>query len=475
MSDNAWWTETGLSWEALEKGLQRLAFTGIDDGDIYLQRRRGEYSALAEHEVKTANYQASAGLGVRAICAEQTGFAYADALEEEALADACGFARRIGHDARDFRHRLRLREQPLTRLYTAVDSIVALGAREKVALLRMADRYAHEKEACVVDVSASFAASHEEIFVLTLDGRYASDIRPLVRFDVQVVVEKNGRRESGHSGGGGRDTYRNVLPETTIRAFVDEAIRQALVNLEAMPAPAGQMPVVLGSGWPGVLLHEAVGHGLEGDFNRKGTSLFTGRIGERVCSPLCTVIDDGTIRGRRGSLSVDDEGTPSARNVLIENGVLKAYLQDRLNARLMGVASTGNGRRESYACLPMPRMTNTYLAAGEHEREEMIATVKRGIYAEQFGGGQVDITNGQFVFVATQARLIENGRLTAPLKGVTLIGNGPEVMGKVSMVGSDLAFDTGIGICGKNGQSVPVGVGQPSLKIDEVTVGGTVL
>ena len=475
MTHDAWWTDTGLAWEDLEKGLRRLAFSGIDDGDIYLERRCSELWALSEHQVKTANYEATSGLGARAILGEQTGFAYADALDREALADACHFARRIGPATADFRHRVALRAQPVTRLYPPLDVLAGSSAREKVALLQMADRYAHERDARVVDVSASFAASYEEVFVLALDGRHASDIRPLVRFDVTVVVEQDGRRENGYAGGGGRDSYEKVLSETAIKAFVAEAVRQALVNLDAVPAPAGQMPVVLGNGWPGVLLHEAVGHGLEGDFNRKGTSLFAGRIGERVCSPLCTVIDDGTLQGRRGSLSVDDEGTPSARNVLIENGVLKGYLQDRLNARLMGVAPTGNGRRENYACLPMPRMTNTYLAGGRQEREEMIASVARGIYAEQFGGGQVDISNGQFVFAATQARLIENGRLTAPLKGVTLIGNGPQVMGKVSMVGSDLAFDSGIGTCGKNGQNVPVGVGQPSLKIDELTVGGTAL
>lgn len=475
MIDDAWWTDTGLTWGILEKGLHQLAFPGIEDGDIYLERHFGERWALSEHQVKTADHEACAGLGVRAITEARTGFAYADQLDGQALADACRFARRIGADAADFRHRVGLRAQPVTRLYPSLDPLTQSSAREKVALLQMLDRYAHEQDARVVDVSASFSASYEEIFVLVLDGRHASDIRPLVRFDVTVVVEQNGRRESGHAGGGGRDSYENALSESILRAFVDNALRQALINLEAVPAPAGQMPVVLGNGWPGVLLHEAVGHGLEGDFNRKGTSLFAGRIGEQVCSPLCTVIDDGTIHGRRGSLSVDDEGTPSARNVLIENGVLKGYLQDRLNARLMKVAPTGNGRRENYACLPMPRMTNTYLAAGTHEREEMIASVKRGIYAEQFGGGQVDISNGQFVFAATQARLIENGRLTAPLKGATLIGNGPQVMKKVSMVGNDLAFDTGIGSCGKNGQSVPVGVGQPSLKIDELTVGGTAL
>lgn len=469
-----WWEEN-LSMQALDKGLSLLSFQGIDDADIYLQRSCTENWGLSEHQVKTVSYDAEAGLGVRAIIGERTGFAYADALQEEALFDACRFARQIGREAKDYAIRVPQKAIAVPALYPDIDPLASLSAERKVALLHLADEYAHQKDSHVVDVSASFAASYEEIFVLRLDGQFAWDIRPLVRFNVSVVLEKEGRRESGYAGGGGRDSYLALLDEQTIRHYVDEAIAQAQVNLEAIAAPAGQMPVVLGNGWPGVLLHEAVGHGLEGDFNRKGTSVFAGRVGEQVCSSLCTVIDDGTLSGRRGSLSVDDEGTPTAKNVLIEKGILKGYMQDRLNARLMGVAPTGNGRRESYAYLPMPRMTNTYLAAGEHQREEMIRSVKRGIYAEQFGGGQVDITNGQFVFAATQAYLIEDGKITAPVKGATLIGNGPEVMGKISMVGADLALDSGIGVCGKNGQSVPVGVGQPSVKIDELTVGGTAL
>ncbi len=475
MTDKLWWNDTELDFSALQQGLGQLAFTGIDDGDIYLQRRRSEAWQLSEHQVKSASYDGSAGLGVRAIVGEQTGFAYADALTAEALSGACRFARQIGREQADFQVKVNPRRASIVPLYPDLDPLASLSAPEKVALLKMADEYASGKDRRVVDVSASFSASYEEIFVLRLDGHYASDIRPLVRFNVSVVVEENGRRESGYAGGGGRDSYLMLLGEDVIRDYVDQAVAQALINLEAIAAPAGQMPVVLGNGWPGVLLHEAVGHGLEGDFNRKGSSVFAGKLGEQVCSPLCTVIDDGTLPGRRGSLSVDDEGTPAARNVLIENGVLTGYMQDRLNARLMKMAATGNGRRESYAHLPMPRMTNTYLQAGNHAREEMIASVKRGIYAEQFGGGQVDITNGQFVFAATQAYLIENGKITAPVKGATLIGNGLEVMQKISMVGSDLALDSGIGICGKDGQSVPVGVGQPSLKIEEITVGGTAL
>ena len=442
--NTAWWNSEALSAQDLSKGLSLLAFKGIDDGDIYLQRSRSEQWALSEHKVKTAAYDAGAGLGVRAIVGEQTGFAYADALDSASLFEACRFARQIGRQQSDIHLAVEAKAQSITPLYPAIDPLQTLSAAEKVALLHLADDYAHQLDSRVVDVSVSLAASAEEIFVLRLDG-------------------------------GGRDGYLALLPQEQVRRYVEEAVAQALFNLQARPAPAGSMPVVLGNGWTGVLLHEAVGHGLEGDFNRKGTSVFSGKIGQSVCSPLCTVIDDGTIAGRRGSLSVDDEGTPTARNVLIENGILQGYMQDRLNARLMKVAPTGNGRRESYAHLPMPRMTNTYLAAGEHSREDMIKSVKRGIYAEQFGGGQVDITNGQFVFAATQAYLIEDGKLTAPLKGATLIGNGLEAMQKISMVGNDLALDSGIGSCGKNGQSVPVGVGLPSVKIDELTVGGTAL
>lgn len=470
-----WLAQTDLALEDLEKGLALLAFKGIDDGDIFLQRQRSEVWALAEEKVKTANYSASAGLGVRAIRGEQTGFAYADGLSATQLFDACAYARQIGRGGEGYEHQVQANQQTVQALYADIDPLADLEAAQKVALLQLADRYAREQAAEVVDVSASFAASYEEMLVMRLDGAYAGDVRPLLRFNVSVVLEVDGRRESGSAGGGGRDGYVALLPEAQIKRFVDQALAQARLNLEAVAAPAGLMPVVLGAGWPGILLHEAVGHGLEGDFNRKGTSVFAGRVGEQVCSPLCTVIDDGTLAGRRGSLSIDDEGTPSACNVLIENGVLKGYLQDRLNARLMGVAPTGNGRRESYAHLPMPRMTNTYLAAGEADKADMFKGIKRGLYAEQFGGGQVDITNGQFVFAATQAYLIEDGKVTAPVKGATLIGNGLEVMQRVSMVGQDLALDSGIGTCGKRGQSVPVGVGQPSLKIDELTVGGTAL
>lgn len=473
MINENWWQSTGLDFADLQKGLAALAFKGIDDGDIYLERSKNEVWALSEHKVKTASYDASAGLGVRAIIGEQTGFAYADRLSADALLDACGFARQIGASHGDFARHIAPEAVTFPALYDALDPLASLSSAEKVRLLQFADNYAHQQEAAVVDVSASFSASYDEVFVMRLDGHYATDIRPLVRFNVNIVVEKNGRRESAFVGGGGRDSYVARFSESVIKQYVDDALKQALINLDSVPVPAGEMPVVLGNGWPGVLVHEAVGHGLEGDFNRKGTSVFSGKMGQQVASPLCTIIDDGTLAGRRGSLSVDDEGTPTSKNVLIENGVLTGYMQDRLNARLMHAAPTGNGRRENYASLPMPRMTNTYLAAGEHTREEMIRSVKKGIYAEQFGGGQVDITNGQFVFAATQAWLIEDGKLTAPVKGATLIGSGLEAMQRISMVGNDLALDAGIGICGKNGQSVPVGVGMPSVKVEKLTVGGT--
>ncbi|MDO4775956.1 MAG: metalloprotease TldD [Cardiobacteriaceae bacterium] len=470
-----WIDETPLSLDVLQQGLAHLHFRGMDDGDIYVQRLRSESWGMSEGKVKTADYSASGGVGVRAIIGEQTGFAHADGFAPESLFEACRSVRAIGRSSESVQeYQVAARELLVPALYGDKDPLATLSAQEKVALLSAVDAYARTSDSRVVDVSASFSASFEEVFVLRLDGTFACDVRPLLRFNVSVVLEENGRRESGYAGGGARDTYA-IFPLEALKAYVDDALEQARINLQAEAAPAGMMPVVLGAGWPGILLHEAVGHGLEGDFNRKGTSVFSGRIGERVCSPLCTVVDDGTLAGRRGSLSVDDEGTPTAKNVLIENGILRGYMQDRLNARLMGMAPTGNGRRESYAHLPMPRMTNTYLAPGEDAPEDMVKSVKKGIYAQQFGGGQVDIANGQFVFAATQAFMIEDGKITRPLKGVTLIGNGPDVMQRVSMVGHDFALDPGIGVCGKQGQGVPVGVGQPSVKIDEITVGGTAL
>lgn len=464
-----------LGLDELARQLHTFHGCGLDDGDIFLQRTCAESWALSESKVKDTSYHQVAGLGVRAMVGEKTGFAYADGLNSEQLQMACQAARAIARHGQHTQIHLTPQHIQVPSRYQALNPLEQWSADEKVQCLQMADAYARQLDVGVVDVSASLSASYEEIVVMRLDGQFATDIRPLVRFGIQVVIERNGRRESGSSGGGGRDGYNQFCDQDTIRRHVEDAVHQAQLNFEAIAAPAGQMPVVLGSGWPGILLHEAVGHGLEGDFNRKGTSVFSGKIGERVCSPLCTVIDDGTLYAGRGSLSVDDEGTPSAHNILIENGILRGYLQDRLNARLMGTAPTGNGRRESYAHLPMPRMTNTYLAAGQHHKDEMIKSVKRGLYAEQFGGGQVDITNGQFVFAATQAYLIEDGKITAPVKGATLIGNGLAAMQAISMVGDDLAFDRGVGTCGKQGQSVPVGVGQPSVKIDQITVGGTAL
>jgi TldD protein len=358
-------------------------------------------------------------------------------------------------------------------LYADVDPLATLADTDKIALLERLDALARAVDPRIREVVVSLIGVYETILVAASDGTLATDVRPLVRINVAAIAEQGGRREQGFAGGGGRFGYGWLLEDGRAEEFAREAARQALVNLDAVPAPAGTMPVVLGPGWPGVLLHEAIGHGLEGDFNRRGTSAFAGRIGERVASPLCTVVDDGTLPGRRGSLTIDDEGTPSSCTTLIDGGILKGYLQDKLNARLMGTHSTGNGRRESFAHLPMPRMTNTYMLAGPHDPGEIIASVERGLYAVNFGGGQVDITSGKFVFSASEAYLIENGRITTPVKGATLIGNGPDVLTRVSMVGNDLKLDAGIGVCGKEGQSVPVGVGQPTLKVDALTVGGT--
>jgi TldD protein len=361
----------------------------------------------------------------------------------------------------------------ITSLYPAIDPVESLPTPDKIAVLRETDAYARSRDPRVKQVIVSLNATLDTVLIAGSDGTLAADVRPLVRLSVQVIVEQNGRREQGYAGGGGRYGYRELLENGRAQAFANEAVRQALVNLEAVEAPAGTMTVVLGPGWPGVLLHEAVGHGLEGDFNRKGSSAFAGRMGQRVAAPGVTVVDDGTLPGRRGSLSVDDEGTPTSCTTLIEDGILKGYMQDKLNARLMGMAPTGNGRRESFAQLPMPRMTNTYMLAGQHDPQEIIRSVKKGLYAVNFGGGQVDITNGKFVFSASEAYLIEDGKVTTPVKGATLIGSGPDVLTRVSMIGNDLALDDGIGVCGKDGQSVPVGVGQPTLRVESMTVGGT--
>ncbi|MDO2949945.1 metalloprotease TldD [Aeromonas simiae] len=460
----------------LEGLLGSLMSHRIDFGDLYFQRSWHESWMLEDGIVKDGSYNIDQGVGVRAVSGEKTGFAYTDELSLTALRQSVVAARGIATSGGEGQVQAwRRGESGL--FYPAMDPLESLSKQQKIALLEQMDRFARTLDPAVSQVMASISGVYEEVLVAASDGTLAADIRPLVRLSVTVLAERNGRRERGSAGGGGRFGYEWFLEsegeESRALGYVREAVRQALVNLEAIDAPAGTMPVVLGAGWPGVLLHEAVGHGLEGDFNRKGSSAYAGRIGERVASSLCTIVDDGTLSGRRGSVSIDDEGTPGGYNVLIENGILKGYLQDKQNARLMGVPLTGNGRRESYASLPMPRMTNTYMLAGESDPQEIIASVKRGIYAPNFGGGQVDITSGKFVFSASEAYLIEDGKITAPIKGATLIGNGPEAMSQVSMVGNDLQLDRGVGVCGKEGQSVPVGVGQPTLKLDRLTVGGT--
>jgi TldD protein len=456
----------------LDRVFARLLAPGVDFADLYFQHSRHESWAMEDGIVKEGTHSIEQGVGVRAVSGEKTGFAYSDEIQLPALLEAAGAARAISRSGQDMAGRgLSLRETRA--LYPAIDPIETLDSESKVKLLREIDAHVRGKDARVRQVMVSLAAVLDTVLVARSDGTLAADVRPLVRCNVSVIVEHNGRREQGYSGGGGRYGYDELTRGGRALAFADEALRQALVNLDAVDAPAGSMPVVVGAGWPGVLLHEAVGHGLEGDFNRKGTSTYAGRMGEQVASTLCTIVDDGTLPGRRGSLSVDDEGTPTQCTTLIENGRLVGYLQDTLNARLMGVAPTGNGRRESFAHLPMPRMTNTYMLAGESDPQDIIRSVKRGLYAVNFGGGQVDITSGKFVFSATEAYLIEDGKITAPVKGATLIGNGPEAMNRVSMVGNDLKLDEGVGICGKDGQSVPVGVGQPTLKIEQMTVGGT--
>ncbi|MFC4252426.1 metalloprotease TldD [Sinimarinibacterium flocculans] len=457
---------------SIDRVLDGLMKPGVDAADLYFQQSLTETWSLEDGIVKSGANHAEQGVGVRACAGEKQGLAYSDALELPALIDAAQAAGAIVRQGQQGRVQA-VAPRSAGALYPAIDPVGTLAVPDKLDLLQRADRAARAADSRVVQVMASLAANAETVLIACSDGTRSADVRPLVRMDVSVIVEHNGRREQGHAGAGGRGAYLDFLGSDRPERLAQEAVRMALVALEAVPAPAGTLTVVLGPGWPGVLLHEAIGHGLEGDFNRRGSSAFSGRIGQTVASPLCTVVDDGTLPGRRGSLSVDDEGTPSQCTTLIENGVLRGYIQDKLNARLMGVAPTGNGRRESYAALPMPRMTNTYMLPGPHDPQEIVASVDNGIYAANFGGGQVDITSGNFVFSASEAYLIENGRITRPVKGATLIGNGPEVLTRVSMVGSDLQLDAGIGVCGKDGQSVPVGVGQPTLKIDGLTVGGT--
>ena len=462
----------GLDQGQLELVLGDLMGPAVDSGDIYFQTTKHESWVLEDGLVRTGTHSTEQGVGIRAISGEKTGFAYADEIIMPALLQASGAARAIARQGKQGQLQA-WKNQQVPALYGADDPMQAMGAAEKVDILRQVDAYARSRDPRVSQVIVSLAATHETILVASTDGTLAADVRPLVRLNVSVIAEQGGRREQGSDGGGGRFSYQALLKNDSWRGMADEAVRQALVNLEAEAAPAGTMTVVLGPGWPGVLLHEAVGHGLEGDFNRKGTSAYSGQLGQKVAAECVTVVDDGTIEQRRGSLTVDDEGTATQQNVLIENGVLQTYMQDKLNARLMNKIPTGNGRRESFAHLPMPRMTNTFMLPGEYPADEIIASVDRGLYAVNFAGGQVDITSGRFVFSTSEAYLIENGRVTRPVKGATLIGNGPDVMNRVAMVGNDLKLDAGIGVCGKDGQSIPVGVGQPTLRIDGLTVGGT--
>ena len=445
----------------------------VDYADLYFQFTRSEGWSLEEGIVKGGSFSIDQGVGVRAVSGEKTAFAYSDEISEAALDSAARATRtiaRAGSGTRKLASKLKAGKRH--RLYDDKDPILGMSASAKVDLLERVEKLARAKDPRVSQVMASLSAEHDVVLVARSDGLLAADVRPLVRLSVSVIVEQNGRREQGYSGGGGRFELAGLTSET-IEKHVGEAVRSALVNLDSRPAPAGTLPVVLGPGWPGVLLHEAVGHGLEGDFNRKGSSVFSGKIGQRVAAKGVTVIDDGTIEKRRGSLNIDDEGNPTQRNVLIEDGILKGYLQDTLNARLMKTQSTGSGRRESFAHLPMPRMTNTFMMGGKQDPQEIIESLDRGLYAVNFGGGQVDITNGKFVFSASEAYWVENGKIQYPVKGATLIGNGPESMNQVTMIGNDMGLDSGIGVCGKDGQSVPVGVGQPTLRIEGLTVGGT--
>ncbi len=462
----------GLTENQLTSVLGQILGNQVDAADLYFQTSEHESWVLEDGIIKEGGYNIERGVGVRALTGEKTGFAYSDDILLPALEQAASAARSIARHGGQQSVRAWKKVEGHA-LYTAQSPFNVLTEDERIALLRQVDACARDCDPRVKQVIVSLNGLHEVILVMNSEGQLAADVRPLVRLNVSVIVEENGRREQASFGGGLRGDYRYFVEDDRGLAYAREAVRQALVLLQAIPAPAGTMPVVLGSGWPGVLFHEAVGHCLEGDFIRKGSSAFAGRVGERVAAPGCTVVDNGTLANRRGSLNIDDEGTPTSCTTLIENGILKGFLQDKLNARLMGGASTGNGRRESYAHLPMPRMTNTYMLPGPYAPEEIIATVKRGIYAVNFAGGQVDITSGKFVFSASEAYLIENGKITAPIKGATLVGDGPDVLTKVSMIGSDLKLDEGVGVCGKEGQSVPVGVGQPTLKIDQLTVGGT--
>ncbi len=463
----------GLDETDLAQTLAVIKAHRVDEADLYFQYTRSEGWSLEEGIVKTGSFSIDQGVGVRAVSGEKTAFAYSDDISKASLLDAAQTVRSIGVAAKAARVKVPARQVASSRsLYRDLDPIASLNSTEKVALLGRLEQMARAKDPRVIQVMAGLASEYDVVMVARADGTLAADVRPLVRLSLTVIAEQNGRREVGSAGGGGRFGL-DYFDDALVQDYVNEAVQSALTNLEARPAPAGEMSVVLGSGWPGILLHEAIGHGLEGDFNRKGSSAFSGRLGQRVAAKGVTVLDDGTLPDRRGSLNVDDEGNASQRNVLIEDGILKGYIQDAMNARLMGVKPTGNGRRESYAHVPMPRMTNTYMLAGDKSPEEIVASLKKGLYAVNFGGGQVDITSGKFVFSASQAFWVENGKIQYPVKGATLVGNGPDALTRVSLIGNDMRLDPGVGTCGKEGQSVPVGVGQPTLRIDGLTVGGT--
>jgi len=466
---------SSLDVPALQGVLNNIMTHEIDYADLYFQYSRAESWGLEEGQVKSGNFSIDQGVGVRAVSGEKTAFAYSDDINLPALQQAANATKAIadmGNDSFEVNKTGIINRVEAPQLYIPQDPIASLSAEAKVKLLERLETYARKIDPRISQVTASIAGEYEVIMVARHDGVMAADVRPLVRLSINVIAESNGRREQGSAGGGGRFDYA-YFTDAVLQDYAEKAVHQALVNLDARPAPAGNMTVVLGAGWPGILLHEAIGHGLEGDFNRKGSSAFSGKIGQRVASKGVTVVDDGTISNRRGSLSLDDEGNPTQRTVLIEDGILRGYIQDSLNSRLMGMPLTGNARRESYAHIPMPRMTNTYMLNGNMPPEEIIKSVKKGLYAANFGGGQVDITSGKFVFSAAEAYMIEDGKITYPVKGATLIGNGPDVLTRVSMIGNDMELDSGVGTCGKEGQSIPVGVGQPTLRIDGLTVGGT--
>jgi TldD protein len=460
-----------LSQQQLEAVLSKTLSTSIDLSEIFLQRTESESWMLEDGVVRDADYSIDQGFGLRVTSGEKIGFAYADAISLPELTQAATSARSIVHSGQSGTIAIP-KQQSIVPLYSDINPLTSLDDTDKVALLTRLDKQIRARDPRITNVILRLSSSYDVVLVLQGDGSFAADIRPMVSFNMTIMVDDNGRRERANAGGGAREGY-EFFTEERLQGYIDKALHQVQINLDAKPAPAGEMPVVLGTGWAAVILHEAIGHGLEGDFNRKGSSAFSGRIGERVADEQCTIVDDGTIANRRGSLSVDDEGTPSQCTTLIENGILKGYMQDRHNARLMGVASTGNGRRESYASQTIPRMTNTYMLAGKYDPQEIIESVPLGLYAVDFSGGQVDITSGKFVFTTSEAYIIENGKVSYPVKNATLIGDGPDVLTQVSMVGNDLELDHGIGVCGKDGQSVPVGVGQPTLKVNKLVVGGT--